>query len=283
MRVAELQLVTNPNEAEFLAEKAGAIRALAKNVVRDVIEIGRHLHEVQDRLSRKGGGEGRFVQWVKDEFKWSRTHAHDLISLYEFRSNVQRAEHSGLSLNAFITLARPSAPEAARAEVLERAEAGEQLTHEMVKEIVEQARAGEADKYEKKLAAAQQQYERELAELKRHLQGAMSEDDIASAIDEALAPLKDKIKRLEDEKEKRKAGAPTRKNEFGLQAARINNAVRDLANVLVIKPEQFLENERLIAETTHQTVEQVSAEFMDCARTANAWLTYLITEKSNAS
>jgi len=53
-------------EAEFLAEKAGAIRALAKNVVRDVIEIGRHLSETKDRV-----GHGKYLQWIEREFEWS--------------------------------------------------------------------------------------------------------------------------------------------------------------------------------------------------------------------
>jgi hypothetical protein len=53
-------------QAEFLAEKAGAIRALAKNVVRDVIEIGRHLSETKLRV-----GHGKYLQWIEREFEWS--------------------------------------------------------------------------------------------------------------------------------------------------------------------------------------------------------------------
>ena len=38
-----------PDE-NFLAEKASAIRSLAKNVMRDVVEIGRHLSEAKERF-----------------------------------------------------------------------------------------------------------------------------------------------------------------------------------------------------------------------------------------
>ena len=48
-----MQVEANSREA-FLAEKADAIRSLAKNVVRDVIEIGRHLSEAKGKFGRGG-------------------------------------------------------------------------------------------------------------------------------------------------------------------------------------------------------------------------------------
>ena len=60
-----MQVEANSREA-FLAEKADAIRSLAKNVVRDVIEIGRHLSEAKGKFGRGDNpeflarvGEGR--------------------------------------------------------------------------------------------------------------------------------------------------------------------------------------------------------------------------------
>src|SRR5436305_13649084 len=55
----------------------GAIRALAKNVVRDVIEIGRHLTEVREL------NEGQFLAWIKNEFNWSQRTAYRFIDVYD--------------------------------------------------------------------------------------------------------------------------------------------------------------------------------------------------------
>jgi Protein of unknown function (DUF3102) len=63
--------------------KAEAICALAKNVVRDVIEIGHRLCEVRERH------EGQFLAWIEQE-RSQRT-AYNFIRAYE-ASNVWAVE-----------------------------------------------------------------------------------------------------------------------------------------------------------------------------------------------
>jgi Protein of unknown function (DUF3102) len=66
------------------SRKAGAIRAFAKNVVRDVIEIGRHLSEAKERV-----GHGQYLQWLSSEFEWSESTALRFVQTFDaFGSHV---------------------------------------------------------------------------------------------------------------------------------------------------------------------------------------------------
>jgi Protein of unknown function (DUF3102) len=88
-----------------------------------VIEIGKHLSETKERV-----GHGRFLPWIEREFEWSQRTAYNFIQAFEaFGSNLQCVADLDLPLRSFYKLAAPSTPEAARAEVLERAGAGERL------------------------------------------------------------------------------------------------------------------------------------------------------------
>src|SRR5258705_13909400 len=94
-------------ESDFLAKKAGAIRALAKNVVRDVIEIGRHLTEARARAAH-----GEWYPWLEREFGWSEPTARNFMNVYEaFGANPQHIAHLELPLGVFYQLAAPSTPE----------------------------------------------------------------------------------------------------------------------------------------------------------------------------
>jgi hypothetical protein len=188
-------------------------------------------------------------------------------------------------------LGSSSTPEVVRAEVIERAEAGEHFTNVQVKELIdkavaearengaagqaaiaEQAAKDEAAKYEKKLAAATEKYNAEVERLRADLAGALSPAELQSAIDEALTPLQDKIKRLEAERDKRKREAPTRKDEFGLRAQAITGALRVLAASLTITPSQMIEAAKFVSEVTSRPVNVVLADDVASARNVLAWL-----------
>ena len=47
--MADMDTEVGPHD-EFLAEKADAIRQLARNIVHDVVEIGRHLTEAKSTV-----------------------------------------------------------------------------------------------------------------------------------------------------------------------------------------------------------------------------------------
>ena len=124
------------SDAAFLSESAATIRQLQKRVVSDVIEIGRLLGDCKSRL-----GHGHWLPWLKREFTWSERTARNFISAYEFaRSRSANVADLGIEVSSLYLLAAPSTPQAARAEVLCRAENGESVPHAEVKRIVDQAR-----------------------------------------------------------------------------------------------------------------------------------------------
>jgi hypothetical protein len=134
---------------DFLAQKAEAIRALKRNVVRDIIEVGRHLSEVQSELARRGGAhDGRWLEWLRQEFpNWSQRSAYRFIEVYKLAQTPQFAtltNWDALDLSGVYQIASSSTAESARTEIAERAEAGERLPHGEVKEII--ATHVEADK-----------------------------------------------------------------------------------------------------------------------------------------
>jgi hypothetical protein len=98
----------------------------AKNVVRDVIEIGRHLTEAKERA-----GHGNWLPWLKREFPaWSERSAQRFLETYEVFKSANLADLGSIDVSGLYLVAAESTPEAARAEVLDRAANGEALTHD---------------------------------------------------------------------------------------------------------------------------------------------------------
>jgi hypothetical protein len=75
------------------------------------------------------------LPWLKREFGWSEDTAERYMQAHKvFGSDSAQVRNlPDLPLRTFYMLAAPSTPEPARAEVIERAEAGEKLTHAQVK------------------------------------------------------------------------------------------------------------------------------------------------------
>ena len=111
----------------FLKGKEEVIKS---RTAQTVIENGRDLLEAKERV-----GHGNFLKWVEGVFPWSQQTAVKMMRVAdEFKQ--------GLNLNNFQTsalyaLAAPSTPEAARAEALELAEAGEKITHKHAQELIQ--------------------------------------------------------------------------------------------------------------------------------------------------
>jgi hypothetical protein len=117
-----------------LAEHAAVIRGLGKRVVADIIEIGRRLTD-----AKKIAGHGNWLPWLEREFGWSRQTADNFINVYEANGKVPNFGNLNLPLSGLYLLAKPSTPDEARAEVIERAEAGEHLSVADVQRIVDDA------------------------------------------------------------------------------------------------------------------------------------------------
>jgi hypothetical protein len=119
----------------FLSEHADAIRAIGKRVVTDILEVGRRLVEC-----KRIAGHGGWLPWLEREFGWKEQTARNYMLAYEWAARSPTVGDLNVDMRSLYLLAAPSTPEPARAEVIERAEAGERLTHEQVKQIVDGAR-----------------------------------------------------------------------------------------------------------------------------------------------
>jgi hypothetical protein len=129
-----------------LAQHADAIRALRSRIVSDVAEIGRRLLDVKRIV-----GHGNWLPWLDREFGWSEDTAERFIRVHEFVEGLSdSASVRNLVLNLPVSsvylLAAPSTPEAAKTEILKRAEAGEQVTAAETKRVVAAAKGKPAAK-----------------------------------------------------------------------------------------------------------------------------------------
>jgi len=126
-----------PQRPETLAWHAEAIRALGKRAVRDLIEIGRRLTEAKDLC-----GHGNWLAWLEHEFRWSDDTARNYMRCYQLSKSrtVRNLEDLDLPLRGLYLLARPSTPETARQEVIERVASGEEISHAQVKATVTKAK-----------------------------------------------------------------------------------------------------------------------------------------------
>jgi hypothetical protein len=115
-------------------QRTGEIKDLVRTTAENVVRIGEKLAEVRERLDN-----GRFQAWLSGEFDWSRRTAYNFISVYEqFGGDRAKFAQLDIATSALYLLAAPSTPAEARAEVLDRAEQGERITHSTAKEIVEE-------------------------------------------------------------------------------------------------------------------------------------------------
>jgi len=104
---------------------------LGRQTIDNIVEIGRRLTE-----AKKIVGHGGWLPWLDREFGWEETTALRFMRVHKLTlsksGNLPDLPVSGLYL-----LAAPSTPESAKAEIIERAEAGEALLVAEVKRVVE--------------------------------------------------------------------------------------------------------------------------------------------------
>jgi hypothetical protein len=110
----------DPDNARTLARHAAEIRRLGKQVVSDVIEIGRLLVE-----SKKLAGHGNWLPWLEKEFGWTDKTAENIMNVARFSADkIETVSNLNLPMRGLYLLATPSTPETAKLEVISRAEAG---------------------------------------------------------------------------------------------------------------------------------------------------------------
>jgi Protein of unknown function (DUF3102) len=174
-----------------LVEHAEAIRVLGRRIVGDIVEIGRRLVDARDNRCK----HGEWLPWLEREFDWSRQTADNFIHVFEsFGQIANVVGNLDIDCRSLYLLAAPSTPQEARDEVIERAEDGERLTQEQIKEIVDKAVNAEI---EPKLEALRAEAFQREAELRAEYEGA-GQAKIDKAVNKATVPLQKQIQRYEE-------------------------------------------------------------------------------------
>ena len=130
--------------AEQARSSADRIRERVKKTVEDIIEIGNDLLAVKDALPH-----GQFVPWLQAEFGWAERTARNFMSVADQFGKSANFADLPIQPSAAYLLAAPSAPDEARKAALERAEAGEQITTAVAKEILAETRRKKRPKQKK--------------------------------------------------------------------------------------------------------------------------------------
>lgn len=126
--------VLDDDTRSFVEARTTEIKVLVKRSGEDIVTIGQKLAEVKGRL-----GHGHFGDWLEAEFGWSQYTAINFMRVWSKFGNFPNLD--SFAPSALYLLAAPSTPEEAIAEVLERAENGESITHALVKRILDFAKS----------------------------------------------------------------------------------------------------------------------------------------------
>lgn len=106
------------------------IKAVKQRTDTGLFEQGRLLAEAKQRLPF-----GQWGRYLEMEYAYSIDVADRLVAIYKHFGQIPRLAESS-SRSALAMLAAPSVPEPARAEAIQRAEAGETITIQRAKEII---------------------------------------------------------------------------------------------------------------------------------------------------
>jgi gas vesicle protein len=164
--------------ADKVRSSAEKIRRTVQKTIEDIIEVGQELMTVKETV-----GHGHFGPWLRAEFGWTERTAHNFMNVADqFGPNTKLISDLAIMPTAAYLLAAPSVPEKARETAVERAEAGEQITTGVAKEIIAKLRKKSArktkavptDKLGLRLTKALEKYKeqwnsKELSMLAQHL------------------------------------------------------------------------------------------------------------------
>jgi hypothetical protein len=164
--------------ADKVRSSAEKIRSTVQKSIESIIEVGQELLAVKEAV-----GHSHFGAWLRLEFGWTERTAQNLMSVAErFGANTKSISDLSIDPTAAYLLAAPSAPDEARQTAVERAEAGEQITTAVAKEILAETRkkrprrrkAVPSEKLGLRLLGVLERYKerwnpKELTELARHL------------------------------------------------------------------------------------------------------------------
>lgn len=111
-------------------QRTNEVKTLMRRTSEDIIAIGQKLIEVKQHL-----GHGNFINWLKSEFNWSVSTANKFMQVGE-QFKLVNFTNLNITASALYLIAAPSTPKDARAEVVDRASLGENISYTKAKAIV---------------------------------------------------------------------------------------------------------------------------------------------------
>jgi hypothetical protein len=122
--------------ADKVRSSAEKIRLMLQKSIKDIIEVGLELLAVKE-----GVGHGHFGAWLRAEFGWTDRTAQNFMTVAQaFGPKTEMISDLTIQPTAAYLLAAPSAPDQARKQAIERAEAGEEITTAVAKRILADTR-----------------------------------------------------------------------------------------------------------------------------------------------
>jgi hypothetical protein len=122
-----------PDEQQFLEDAAKRIKDRIKVTKENIIEIGRELTAVKERI-----GHGNFQSWIESEFSWSLKTAERFMQVTDYFTTDEKIDIVtilNVDITALYELAAPSTPEEVRSVVADKLRAGDTVTIAEVKEL----------------------------------------------------------------------------------------------------------------------------------------------------
>jgi hypothetical protein len=116
--------------AALAQQAAGTIKEKIKRAAQDIYDIGAALLEVKAALPH-----GAFSAWLAAEFAWNERQARRFMNVAE-TFKTDNLSDLQIAPSALYALAAPSTPEAARAEALQQARAGQPVSNKGAKETI---------------------------------------------------------------------------------------------------------------------------------------------------
>ncbi|ASC71012.1 hypothetical protein XM38_019610 [Halomicronema hongdechloris C2206] len=113
-----------PGQQSVVRQCTGEIKERLQRSAQDIWEVGQRLAEVRACLQY-----GQFDSWLQAEFGWSRRTAYNFINVYETFQERANLAQLNIATSALYLLAAPSTPPEVRHDFLNRAKAGEKVTH----------------------------------------------------------------------------------------------------------------------------------------------------------
>jgi hypothetical protein len=125
------KIIEDKQQRTYLQSQETSIRSAFGRVHNSLVEVGNRLRDAKEAV-----GHGLFMQWIDGVFDMNYQTALRFMQVAEAFSRVNDLQSLGFQQSALYALSVPSVPEEARDEAIERAQAGEVITHKTAQEIV---------------------------------------------------------------------------------------------------------------------------------------------------